>query len=99
MRRLVAGASALCCISVAFLALAVGAGPARATGWQDLDERIVELEQTTVRAGGRRLTSNDPTIAGSECEPPGGAFDPAQSTTRRPAVSWQGFVIGARIQF
>jgi hypothetical protein len=44
MRRLVAGASARCCILVAFLAFAVGAGAARASKWQDLDERIAELE-------------------------------------------------------
>jgi hypothetical protein len=76
MRRLVAGASSRCCILVAFLAFTVGAGPARASEWRDLDERIAELEQTTVRAGTRRLTFN-----------------------MLPAASWQGFVIGARIQF
>jgi hypothetical protein len=161
MRRLVAGASALCCILVALLALAVGAGPARASEWRDLDERLAELEQTTVRGGGRRLMFKttfyadrgiyenfnvgailsvvvgtvtpwgtlvdidvhrwglgaeqaidaanmlvyaqahfyDPTIVGSACAPPGCAFDPAQPTTKLPAASWQGFVIGARIQF
>jgi hypothetical protein len=41
----------------------------------------------------------DPTIVGSECKPPDCAFDPAQPTTKLPAASWQGFVVGARIQF
>jgi hypothetical protein len=41
----------------------------------------------------------DPTIIGSACKPPSCAFDPSQATTKLPAASWQGFVVGARIQF
>lgn len=41
----------------------------------------------------------DPTIIGSECKPPNCAFDPTQPTAKLPAASWQGFVVGARIQF
>jgi hypothetical protein len=42
----------------------------------------------------------DPTIVGSACEGPDCAYDPAKNpATRLPAASWQGFVVGARIQF
>jgi len=41
----------------------------------------------------------DPTIMGSACAPPDCSFDPAQPIAKLPAASWQGFVIGARIQF
>jgi hypothetical protein len=42
----------------------------------------------------------DPTIMGSACEGPDCAFDPVKNpVTRLPAASWQGFVVGARIQF
>ena len=58
MRRLIAGASARCCFLVACLPFAFGAGSARASESHDLDARIAELEQTTVRAGSRRLTFN-----------------------------------------
>jgi hypothetical protein len=41
----------------------------------------------------------DPTILGSACDGPDCAFDPAKHpVTRLPAASWQGFVVGARIQ-
>ncbi len=42
----------------------------------------------------------DPTIMGSACEGPDCAFDPVKNpVTKLPAASWQGFVVGARIQF
>jgi len=42
----------------------------------------------------------DPTIMGSACEGPDCAFDPVKNpVTRLPAAPWQGFVVGARIQF
>jgi hypothetical protein len=41
----------------------------------------------------------EPTIVGSACKPPNCAYDPTQPTTKLPAASWQGFVVGARIQF
>jgi predicted porin len=41
----------------------------------------------------------DPTLIGSECKGPNCAYDPTQPTTKLPAASWQGFVVGARIQF
>ena len=41
----------------------------------------------------------EPTIVGSACKPPDCAYDPTQPTTKLPAASWQGFVIGARVQF
>lgn len=41
----------------------------------------------------------DPTIIGSACKPPNCAYDPTQPTTKLPAASWQGVVVGARIRF
>jgi hypothetical protein len=41
----------------------------------------------------------EPTILGSACKPPNCAYDPTQPTTKLPAASWQGLVVGARIQF
>jgi hypothetical protein len=42
----------------------------------------------------------DPTVMGSACEGPDCAYDPIKNpVTRLPAASWNGFVVGARIQF
>jgi hypothetical protein len=95
MRKLVAGTSARWWILVAFLAFAVA---------EDIEARRWALgAEQAIDAVGKLLYAQahfyDPAIVGSACAPPGCAFDPAQSTTKLPAGSWQGFVIGARIQF
>ena len=57
MRRL-AAAGALAWCFVVSLQVALGAPPARAAEWGDLEQRIAELEATTVRAGNRQLRLN-----------------------------------------
>jgi hypothetical protein len=54
----VAGASALGWLAVGVLQTATGAVPAQASEPSALEERLAELEQTTVRTGSRRLLLN-----------------------------------------
>jgi len=57
MRRLVAaGASAVACFFTVLLLVALATQPARAADWSDLEQRIAELEATTVRTGSRTLS-------------------------------------------
>lgn len=59
MRRLVAaGASALAAFFAVFLQFAFSTPPVRAADLSDLEERIAELEATTVRTGNRRFSLN-----------------------------------------
>jgi porin-like protein len=59
MRRVVTGARALACVSVAALPIAAGeTGPAQAADQRALDERVAELEQTVPNTGNRVLQLN-----------------------------------------
>jgi hypothetical protein len=114
-RFLVAGARALALFSAVLWQSAQDAGPARAADLRDLDgelerrwgfgvEQVIDSANLLLYAQAHLY---DPTLVGFPCtfdpdpKNPGKTVcggDPSQ-TTKLPAASWQGFVVGARIQF